>query len=182
MTINHPHASLLHVARPRECNTQQPPLNDATGHATIMQQPPTKPASLLELARNKLRNNHATGFQKPLQQAIPKSPPVVARVAERYHGLTLAELKEGSGEDWQDIEHDSKALEAMAHAIQTRRMRERGEIPPHYTSTTHCKHCGPVPIFPGGADTVLGCPCCFNRVKGLPVPAKGTGIMNRAEQ
>ncbi len=62
--------------------------------------------------------------------------------------------------------------EAMAHAIQTRRMRERGEVPAHYTATTTCKHCGPVPIFPGVPATVLGCPWCFNRVQGLPVPVK----------
>ncbi len=65
--------------------------------------------------------------------------------------------------------------EAFAHAMQTRRMRERGEVPPHYTSTTICRHCGPVPIFEGVPDRVDGCPWCFNRVQGLPVPTKGTG-------
>ncbi len=47
-------------------------------------------------------------------------------------------------------------------------MRERGEVPSNYTSTTICRHCrGPVPIYPGMAERVLGCPWCFNREKGL---------------
>ncbi len=104
--------------------------------------------------------------------ANPKTGAVVARVADCYHGLTLAELKEAAGEDWPDIEHDSKAMEALGHAIQTRRMREHGEVPAHYTATTLCARCGPVPIFPGCPETVLGCPWCFNRVQGLPVPVK----------
>lgn len=94
---------------------------------------------------------------------------------EHKHGLTLAELKEAAGEDWPDIEHDSKAMEAMAKALKLQRMRERGEIPPHYTATTICKHFGPVPIFPGCPETVLGCPWCFNRMKGLPVPNRREG-------
>ncbi len=60
--------------------------------------------------------------------------------------------------------------QALIRAIQTRRMRERGEVPPHYTSTTICQHCGPVPIFPGVGEQVEGCPWCFNRVRGLSVP------------
>ncbi len=94
--------------------------------------------------------------------------PEAALVAGR-HGLTLAELKEAAGEDWPDIEHDSKAMEAMAKALQLQRMRERGEVPAHYTATTTCARCGMVPIFPGCPEAVLCCPWCFNRVKGLPI-------------
>ncbi len=61
-------------------------------------------------------------------------------------------------------------FQALIRAIQTRRMRERGEVPPHYTEVTVCAHCGPIPIFPDAAARVLGCPWCFNRVAGLPVP------------
>ncbi len=60
--------------------------------------------------------------------------------------------------------------QALIRAIQTRRMRERGEVPPHYTEVTVCAHCGPIMIFPGVAESVEGCPWCFNRVAGLPVP------------
>jgi hypothetical protein len=49
-------------------------------------------------------------------------------------------------------------------------IRERGEVPDHYTATTTCKHCGPVSIWAGCPPAVLGCPWCFNRMKGLPIP------------
>ncbi len=95
--------------------------------------------------------------------------PTAERIAQD-HGLTLADLKQAAGPDWSEIEHDPATLEALANSIQLRRMRERSEVPSNYTSTTICAHCGPVPIYPGMAEHVLGCPWCFNRVKGLPVP------------
>ena len=96
--------------------------------------------------------------------------PVAERIAQA-HGLTLADLQQAAGPVWPEIEHDSATLEALANSITIRRMRERGEVPSNYTSTTICRHCGgPVPIYPGMAERVLGCPWCFNRAKGLPVP------------
>ncbi|MFB3107361.1 MAG: hypothetical protein ACE1ZA_20905, partial [Pseudomonadales bacterium] len=77
---------------------------------------------------------------------------------------------QAAGPDWPEIEHDPPTLEALANSITICRMRERGEVPSNYTSTTVCAHCGPVPIYPGMAERVLGCPWCFNRVKGLPMP------------
>lgn len=71
--------SLLRVASPRECNTQQPPLYHATSYATTTQQAPRKPASLLDLARNKLCNSHATSSEKGTQQAHQKEGVDVAR-------------------------------------------------------------------------------------------------------
>ena len=49
-------------------------------------------------------------------------------------------------------------------------MRSRGVIPDHYTESTTCRRCGPVPIFPGVPTMVDGCPWCFNRLRGLPIP------------
>ncbi len=98
----------------------------------------------------------------------------ILRVLEVCHGLTLVDLKQAAGPDWPEIENDPATLEALARSISIRRMRERGEVPPDYTATTVCRHCGPVPIYPGVAERVLGCPWCFNRVKGLPVPKVST--------
>ncbi len=92
--------------------------------------------------------------------------PGAERIAQD-HGLTLADLKQSAGLDWPEIPEDRATLEALARSIQTRRLRERGEVPPHYTSTTSC---GPIPIFSGVAERVVFCPWCFNRVAGLPVP------------
>ena len=72
--------SLLRVASPRRRNTQQPPQYHATSYATSTQQPPSKPASLLDLARNKLCNNHATSSKKDAQQAHQKQGVDVARL------------------------------------------------------------------------------------------------------
>ncbi len=95
--------------------------------------------------------------------------PTAERIAQA-HGLTRADLQQAAGTDWADIENEPEALEALANSIQIRRMRERSEVPPHYTATTICAHCGPIPIFSGVAERVVFCPWCFNRVAGLPVP------------
>jgi hypothetical protein len=71
--------SLLRVAFTSNATAQQAPLNDATAYATSTQQPTSKPASLLDLARNSLRNNHATSSEKVAQQAPSKQVVVVAR-------------------------------------------------------------------------------------------------------
>ncbi len=86
------------------------------------------------------------------------------------HGLTLADLREAAADDWPEMASDRAVLEAFAHALATRRLRERGEVPPEYTASTVCSGCGPVPIFPGVPKGVLACPWCFNRLKGFPVP------------
>lgn len=74
------------------------------------------------------------------------------------------------GEKSELSEESSALAEALANAIQIRHMREKGEIPQHYTATTLCDGCGWVPIFPGVGERVKGCPWCFNRISGLPVP------------
>jgi hypothetical protein len=76
--------SLLHVAFTSNATAQQPPLNGATGYATTTQQIINKPTSLLELARNKLRNNHATTSQKSMQQAPEKKRKDVARFEDPH--------------------------------------------------------------------------------------------------
>jgi len=86
------------------------------------------------------------------------------------HGVSLAELKPLAGEDWRWLNEEPARLQAFAHAVMTRRMRERGEVPPDYTGITECAGCGPVPIWVGCPPAVLGCPWCFNRLRGLPVP------------
>lgn len=74
--------SLLHCAFTSKTTMQQAPANDATSYATTTQHAPQKPASLLDLARNKLRNNHATSSKKVVQQAHSKEEVVVAHENE----------------------------------------------------------------------------------------------------
>ena len=63
-------------------------------------------------------------------------------------------------------------LLAFAHAVQVNMMRENGVVPPRWTASTVCQHCGDVPIFPGCSPRVDACPWCFNRVAGKPLPTK----------
>lgn len=100
---------------------------------------------------------------------VHKAELLVYLIARR-HGLTLAELREIAGADWPEVKADPALLETLTHAVQTRRMREQGIVPPHYTATTHCAGCGPVPIYPGVPEHVLACPWCLNRHAGRPVP------------
>jgi len=92
------------------------------------------------------------------------------RRAESIHGVSMAELKTLAGEDWYWLNEDPARLEAFAHVVMTRRMRERGEVPPEYTAITECAGCGPVPVWAGCPPAVLACPWCFNRLRGLLVP------------
>lgn len=69
---------------------------------------------------------------------------------------------------FQDFEsHDVPVVIEM---LRIQDMRSRGIVPDHYSATTECKRCGPVPIFEGCPPEVNGCPWCLNRIKGLPIP------------
>lgn len=62
------------------------------------------------------------------------------------------------------------ALRAFALARAERLARERGEIPFRWTEIVHCEGCGPVWLWAGLPQRVMGCPWCLNRAKRLPVP------------
>jgi hypothetical protein len=113
-----------------------------------------------------------------LDEALPVLPllPVKTSNTEddsyspELHGLTLAELEAEAADDWQEIQHNPGQLEAFAHAVQTRHMRESGLRPLHYTQRAECAHCGPVWLWEGAPDNVSGCPWCFNRATDVRIP------------
>ncbi len=102
------------------------------------------------------------------------TPTLVSRVKEEKAALldSLDRIRKMAGSDWIDVSNDPEQLRAFADLLAIEDMRHRGIAPDHYTSTTECKHCGGVPIWEGCAPNVLGCPWCFNRIKGLPIPHK----------
>jgi len=100
----------------------------------------------------------------------PESPVAMTTESPNIHGLSLAELEEGAGEDWEEVRDDPDALEALAHAVVTRRQREQGERPAHWAEISECAGCGPVFLWAGSPARVLGCPWCFNRVEEHPIP------------
>lgn len=85
--INHAETSLLRIAFPSNATAQQPPIKRATGGATGAQQPPAKPASLLDIARNKLRNMHATSAENTVQQAPQITSEAVALITTSWRWL-----------------------------------------------------------------------------------------------
>ncbi len=106
----------------------------------------------------------------PMLACTPVTPVTSENDDAQRHGLTLADLKEAAGTDWNEIAGDRALFETFAAAVATRRMRARGEVPSLYTASTTCAGCGQVPIFEGAPARVDGCPWCFNRHAGRPVP------------
>ena len=93
-----------------------------------------------------------------------------ARKPELLEALNI--IRDMAGDDWPEIAASPKQLQAFVSLAMIEAIRERGGVPDHYTATTTCKQCGPVPIFEGVGDEVLGCPWCFNRINGLLNPRK----------
>ncbi len=100
------------------------------------------------------------------------TPEVIAELKSKKPDLlrSLRELQERAAQDWEKISKSPEQLKALAELIMIDDMRHRGIVPDHYTSATECRYCGPVPIFEGCPPEVHGCPWCFNRLTGLPVP------------
>ncbi len=100
------------------------------------------------------------------------TPELIAKLKSKKPDLlrSLKELQERAEQDWEDISADSAKLKAFAELVMITDMRQRGIIPGHYTATTNCKRCGPVPIFDDCGPELDGCPWCFNRISGLPIP------------
>ena len=104
------------------------------------------------------------------------TPAVIAKLKCRKPELlrTLRELRERAGPDWVEVSGDPAKLKAFAELVMIEDMRQRGIVPDHYVAETVCKRCGPVRVWPGCPPKVDGCPWCFNRIKGLPVPTPRT--------
>ncbi len=92
------------------------------------------------------------------------------RVNKQHLMSALVHLQRLADPDWPAFEAYPARLKAFAEMVMISEMREQGIVPDHYSATTECKRCGPVAIFEGCPSEVGGCPWCFNRRKGLPIP------------
>ncbi len=97
-----------------------------------------------------------------LRKRIKREKPALIRELER--------VRRDAGSDWDEIANDPEKLKSYFELLMISDMRTKGIAPDHYTSTTICKHCGPVPIWSGCPPEVQGCPWCMNRHKGLSIP------------
>ena len=90
---------------------------------------------------------------------------LLSRAAAAVPGVTADDLRANlDAKDWQDSALIAlEPLRGLAHAIRNSRELGAGRVPEGWDATTECAVCGPVPIFPGGSKTVLGCPWCFAR-------------------
>jgi hypothetical protein len=86
------------------------------------------------------------------------------------YGLSLDEIQEAAGADWEHVAQNPAALEALALSVATDRLLEQGVCPAHFTATTLCRECGPVYTWPGTPEMVEGCVWCRHRLVGRPVP------------
>ena len=100
------------------------------------------------------------------------TPDLRARIKSEKPTLIreLEKVRREAGADWEEVASDPEKLKAFYELLMITDMRAQGIAPDHYTSTTTCKHCGPVPIWNGCPPEVQGCPWCFNRHKDLPIP------------
>lgn len=87
MTIAHAEMSLLRGNFTSNATAQQATQNCATSYATAMQQATQKPTPLLDIARNKLRNSHATSSRNTTQQAPQKTSEDVAQKTTSWRWL-----------------------------------------------------------------------------------------------
>ena len=100
------------------------------------------------------------------------TPELVERIKREKPALirNLKRVRKDTGSRWEEIANDPQQLKTYIELLMIGDMRSQGIAPDHYTATTECIHCGPVPIFEGLPEKVDGCPWCMNRVKGLSIP------------
>jgi len=75
-------------------------------------------------------------------------------------------------EAWFSGEISIETLTGFAHALQQRQDIDQGKRPAHFTYKATCNHCGPIWLWCAG--DVMGCPWCWNRATGRPIPRPET--------
>lgn len=71
-------------------------------------------------------------------------------------------------EDWASGKIATEAFTSFARSLVQRQEMDAGKRPDHYTKRAQCTHCGPIWLWVAGE--VFGCPWCWNRMAGRPIP------------
>jgi len=108
----------------------------------------------------------------PTHLAHPKNINTCNQLPEGLEKIDTEKLRIFLGEDWDDYKDNPEALEGWSNLLAENHLIDQGEVPSSFTATTHCIACGdvfiPSSLVNGGE--VLGCPWCWNKAKGLPIP------------
>ena len=146
----------------KACNTQ------CNSNATIR----LKPLADQLLQRNRQCNSDATKDKNQRNFTAKKTDEKLHSNPVLKHGISTQELKEFLGEDWKDYKDDPEALALWSDLLFKNQVIEQGKRPDNFMEITRCNSCDyvyvPSELTNGG--NVLGCPWCWNRVKGLPIP------------
>lgn len=114
--------------------------------------------------------------QKHEGEAKPPPDRLAAALVAAVDGLELraddvaAMLDDTDRKELLALPDPAPVLRALARSILSTRARRAGRIPAGWTSATVCRRCGPVHTWSDPVPLVDGCPWCFNRVGGLPIP------------
>lgn len=110
-----------------------------------------------------------------LRAEKPRLMPLLRACAEACLSLDnvkapelLAALAPEDISELQALPDPRKFLGSFALALSATRWRQLGISPPWWTSPAHCDRCGPVYLW--ASISVAGCPWCWNRRHGLPIP------------
>ncbi len=112
-----------------------------------------KPALLVSLGKTALRSVQCVDM--------------LARKLWREH---YDELEQQAGESWALISIDPDKLMDFADREATRRILKDGRMPDTFTSETHCRKCGLVPVDDGLSDEISECPWCTNGLTAPSIP------------
>jgi hypothetical protein len=92
--------------------------------------------------------------------------------ATRELPISAAEVRDALDpeeiDEWRNGQIATNALSAFAQSLVDRRQMNEGRVPVHYTEHATCGRCGPIWFWISGE--VSGCPWCWNRVAGRPIP------------
>ncbi len=139
-----------------------------------------------------LDSNQIFVYPTPPTEWVPElramKPQIIEALKSEQHSLTevlgvaVSNLPISSGEviealapedieDWHKGFLTIETLQAFAGSLSQQRQMAQGIVPDHYTERAICKGCGPVWLWFSGV--VDGCPWCWNKVPGRPIPNPG---------
>lgn len=112
---------------------------------------------IAELKSEPVKNCHLLGALAVATRGLPITP------TEVYDALAPEDIN-----DWNNGDISPETLRAFARSLVQHKEMEQGKVPTHYIHRATCTSCGPVWLwFDGKVD---GCPWCWNKAAGKPIP------------